>query len=109
MSRPARTLFPQTQRRAEALGERLRLARLRRRMSLAELAARVDVTRNTLSRLERGELSTSLGVLARVLAVLGLEEDLDRLAQDDELGQRLQDVRLRRPRRSPKGSQADGR
>jgi transcriptional regulator with XRE-family HTH domain len=109
MSRPARPLFPQTQRRAEALGERLRFARLRRRMSLAELAARVDVTRNTLSRLERGDLSTSLGVLARVLAVLGLEEDLDRLAQDDELGQRLQDVRLRRPRRSPKGSQADGR
>jgi transcriptional regulator with XRE-family HTH domain len=109
MSRPARPLFPQTQRRAEALGERLRFARLRRRMSLAELAARVDVTRNTLSRLERGDLSTSLGMLARVLAVLGLEEDLDRLAQDDELGQRLQDVRLRRPRRSPKGSQADGR
>lgn len=109
MSRPARPLFPQTQRRAEALGERLRLARLRRRMSLAELAARVDVTRNTLSRLERGDLSTSLGVLARVLAVLGLEEDLDRLAQDDELGQRLQDVRLRRPRRPSKGNQADGR
>jgi transcriptional regulator with XRE-family HTH domain len=78
-------------------------------MSLAELAVRVDVTRNTLSRLERGDLSTSLGVLARVLAVLGLEEDLDRLAQDDELGQRLQDVRLRRPRRPSKGNQADGR
>jgi transcriptional regulator with XRE-family HTH domain len=78
-------------------------------MSLVELAARVDVTRNTLSRLERGDLSTSLGVLARVLAVLGLEEDLDRLAQDDELGQRLQDVRLRRPRRPPKGNQADDR
>jgi len=68
-------------------------------MSLTELAARVDVTRHTLSRLERGDLSTSLGVLARVLGVLGLEDDLDRLARDDELGQRLQDVRLRRPRR----------
>lgn len=73
-------------------------------MSLADLAARVDVSRGTLSRLERGDLSTSVGVLARVLAVLGLEEDLDRLAQDDELGQRLQDVRLRRPRRTSKGS-----
>lgn len=100
MSRPSRPLFPQTQRRAEALGARLRLARLRRRMSLAELAERVDVTRGTLSRLERGDLSTSLGVLARVLGVLGLEENLDRLARDDELGQRLQDVRLRRPRRT---------
>lgn len=96
-------MFPQTQRRAEALGERLRLARLRRRMSLDDLAARVDVTRHTLSRLERGELSTGLGVLTRVLAVLGLEEDLDRIAQDDELGRRLQDVRQTRPRRSREG------
>lgn len=99
MPRPSRPLFPQTQRRAEALGERLRLARLRRRMSLDELAARVNVTRHTLSRLERGDMSTGLGVLARVLAVLGLEEDLDRIGQDDELGRRLQDVRQPRPRR----------
>lgn len=77
-------------------------------MSLTDLAARVDVTRHTLSRLERGDLSTSLGVLARVLGVLGLEEDLDRLAQDDEMGQRLQDVRLRRPRRSSGGERRDG-
>ena len=100
MPRKSHHLFPQTERRAEALGERLRLARLRRRMSLAELAARVGVTRHTLSRLERGDLSASLGVLAQVLAVLGLEEDLDRLARDDELGQRLQDAALRRPRRA---------
>jgi len=80
---------------------------MRRRMSLTELATRVDVTRHTLSRLERGDLSTSLGVLARVFAVLGLEEDLDLLARDDELGQRLQDVRLPRPRRSG-ASDGDG-
>jgi transcriptional regulator with XRE-family HTH domain len=76
-------------------------------MSLADLAVRVGVTRGTLSRLERGELSTSLATLARVLAVLGLDEDLDLLARDDELGQRLQDVRLTRPRRSRKRP-ADG-
>ncbi len=103
MPRPQRPLFPQTQRRAEALGERLRLARLRRRISLTDLAKRVDVNRNTLARLERGDLATSLGVLVRVLGVLGLEEDLDLLARDDELGQRLQDIRLPRPRRSPQG------
>jgi transcriptional regulator with XRE-family HTH domain len=108
MPRSERLLFPQTQRRAEALGERLRLARLRRRMPLTELAARVGVARQTLSRLEHGDLSTSLSVLAQVLAVLGLEEDLDDLARDDELGQRLQDVRLRRPRRSSPGKRSDG-
>lgn len=103
-----RPLYPQTQRRAEALGERLRLARLRRRISLADLAARVDSTRVTLARLERGDLSSNLGLLARVLAVLGLDADLDQLARDDELGQRLQDIRLRRPRRPSTRNRADG-
>jgi transcriptional regulator with XRE-family HTH domain len=68
-------------------------------MSQADLARRVGVSRDTLARLERGDLATSLGVLARILNVLGLEEDLDRLAADDELGQRLQDVQMKRPRR----------
>jgi len=77
-------------------------------MSLNDLAARVDVNRHTLARLERGNLSTSVAVLARVLGVLGLEEDLDRLAQDDELGQRLQDVRLPRPRRRTAEPRGDG-
>lgn len=103
MPRNSYPLYPQTQRRAEALGERLRLARMRRRMSLAELAKRVGVARGTLTRLERGDLTVSLGLLARVLTILGLEEDLDLLARDDELGQRLQDVRMRRPRRGPDG------
>jgi transcriptional regulator with XRE-family HTH domain len=76
-------------------------------MSLTELAGRVGATRATLARLERGELSTSLGLLASVLAVLGLEEDIDRLARDDELGRRLQDVRMRRPRR-PSREKRDG-
>ncbi len=74
-------------------------------MSLADLAKRVGVARDTLSRLEHGDLATSLGVLARVLSVLGLEEDLDLIADDDELGRRLQDVRQPRPRRSTKGRQ----
>ncbi len=107
MPRPARPLFPETQRRAEALGERLRLARLRRRISLTDLAARVDATRATLARLERGDLSASLGLLARVLGVVGLAADLDQLARDDELGQRLQDIRLRRPRRTSARRQTD--
>lgn len=99
MSKVERPVFPRTLRRAEALGERLRLARLRRRVSLTELAARTDASRTTLARLERGELTVGLAVLVRVLGVLGLEEDLDALARDDELGKRLQDLDLRRPRR----------
>jgi transcriptional regulator with XRE-family HTH domain len=107
MPRVARPLLPHTRRRAEALGERLRLARQRRGIPLVELAERVNTTRATLTRLERGDLTVSLALVVRVLGVLGLEEDLDKLAADDELGRRLQDVRMPRPRRARIARPAD--
>lgn len=98
MPRQTPPLCPRTRDRAIALGERLRLARRRRRLSLDDLAARVGTTRVTLGRLEHGDLSVSLALLVRVLGALELEEDLDRLAANDELGRRLQDARMPRPR-----------
>lgn len=99
ISKITRPIFPSARRRAAALGERLRLARLRRRMTVTEMAARVDASRTTIYHLERGDLSVSLAILVRVLAVLGLEEDLDLIVRDDLLGQRLQDLSLRQPRK----------
>ena len=107
MSRPTRTLFPKTERQAEALGQRLKAARLRRRMSKDEMAARVLVSRPTLRRLEAGDLSVSMAVLARVLEVLTLDADLDRIAEADDLGHRLADARTPRPHRSAATSLAD--
>ena len=72
------------------------------------MAARVDASRITLGRLEKGDLSVSLALLVRVLGVLGLEADLDHVARDDELGKRLQDLKLRRPRRASARKDADG-
>ncbi len=92
-------LFPATQRRAEGLGGRLRAARLRRRMSETEMAERSFVSRTTLRKLEAGDLSVSAAVLARVLEVLALDEDLDRIAANDELGNRLADARTPLPHR----------
>lgn len=94
MSRPSRVVFPRTQARLEALGVRLRTARLRRRISQMEMAVRVGVSRPTIDRLERGDPNVAVGVLARVLAVLGLEHDLDLPAGKDEIGQRLLDLAL---------------
>ncbi len=67
-------------------------------MTITEMAARVDCSRTTISHLERGDLTVSLAILARVLGVLALEDDLNLIARDDLLGQRLQDIALRRPR-----------
>ena len=100
MSRPQRPTFPGSRQRLDLLGERIRLARLRRRISAKEMAARVGVSRMTIHRLERGEPSISLGILERTLGVLGLDQDVDLLGGNDELGQRLQDLALTsRPRR----------
>jgi transcriptional regulator with XRE-family HTH domain len=69
-------------------------------MSATEMAKRMDVSRMTLYALERGELSVGLGVLVRALGVLGLEDDLARLAAEDETGRRLQDAMARPSRRT---------
>jgi transcriptional regulator with XRE-family HTH domain len=64
-------------------------------MSATEMAERMGVSRMTLYHLERGELSVGLGVLVRALGVLDLDNDLDRIAADDELGRRLLDAAAR--------------
>lgn len=93
--------YPAARRQAEALGQRLRAARLRRSMSQAVLAERIGVTIPTVAKLEAGNPATSLATLLRVLHVLGMSQHLDLLAADDELGRALQDAqRQRAPRRS---------
>jgi transcriptional regulator with XRE-family HTH domain len=71
------------------------------------MAARVDASRTTIQRLERGSLQISLAVLARVLEVLRLDDQLELIAAVDELGEQLSEARLKRPRRATAPSLAD--
>lgn len=102
---PKRTppTFPAGERQLKALGERLRAARLRRRLTQAVVAARVGVSKQTLAKLEAGNPSTSLATTLRLLQVLGLGQDVDRLAEHDELGRKLQDLEQVAP---PRGRSA---
>ena len=68
------------------LGERLSLARKRRGLTQAELAQRTQTTARTLYRLEHGDPTVSLGVLARVLDALELERELNSVLADDSVG-----------------------
>lgn len=81
------------------LGERLRLARLRRRLTATTVALRCDISRPTLVKVERGDPSVTLGTYLRVLATYGLDDDLAAVAGDDALGRRLQDLALPTPRK----------
>ena len=92
MSNRSVPTYPRYARLAEGLGERIRTARMRRRLTVTEMAERMGVTRPTVNRLEQGDLAVGLGVLVRALGVLGLDDDLAKLAADDELGRRLADA-----------------
>jgi len=99
MGREACNLLPRHARLLADLGENLRLARLRRQLSAEQVAERAGVSRSTLHLMENGSAGTSVGKLVQVLAVLGLEEDLSKVAADDVLGRKLEDARLSETRR----------
>ena len=94
MPKKAPSIVPAQQRVLEEFGGRLRLARKRRRLAMQSVAAQAGVSRQTLYKVEHGDASVTLGSYMRVLAVLGLERDVERLATDDPLGRRLQDLAL---------------
>ncbi len=98
-----KAFLPKQQRILAGVGENLRSARLRRRLSAAKVAECAGISRNTLYHLEKGSPSSSIATLFRVLIVLGLEEDLSLLAKDDLLGRTLEDAKLKSSRqRAPK-------
>lgn len=97
---------PAARRAIQALGERLRAARLRRKMTQAIMAERVGVTVPTLKKLEEGDPTTSLATMIRALSVLGLAGDIDKIGAEDRLGRELQDSELASPRPSRRRSVA---
>lgn len=81
------------------LGHDLALARRRRGISTADMAARLFVGRSTLWRLEKGDPNVSLGTLASAAFILQIHDRLAGLAAParDTLALKLDEVRL--PRR----------
>jgi transcriptional regulator with XRE-family HTH domain len=105
MGRNTPSLLPRISRLVEGYGSNLKLARLRRKFSAETVAQRAGISRKTLSRVEQGDPAVALGIYARVMQVLRLESDLEKLAADDLLGRKLQDVSLTTRRRAPKRSE----
>jgi transcriptional regulator with XRE-family HTH domain len=95
-------LTPRLSRLLRDLGNRIRLARLRRKHSAEIVAQRAGITRKTLSRVERGDGAVALGIYSRVLQALRLDQDLSSIAADDVLGRKLQDAGIEPKQRAPK-------
>ena len=88
-------LFPKHQRVLDQMGEQIKLARKRRKLTTTQVAERAGISRNTLYLLEKGKHSVSIGALFNVLRVLGLSDDFLKLAADDVFGRKLQDLELK--------------
>ncbi len=84
------------------VGEQIRLARLRRDLTIAQIAERATCSELTVMRVERGVPTVAIGIYLRVLFALGLDESILFLAKDDEVGRTLQDLDLRHRQRASK-------
>ena len=69
---------------------------------MEQVAERADISRPTLHSIERGNSNVTIGAYVKVLAILGLEDDIARVATDDILGRKLQDFGLTVKKRAPK-------
>lgn len=88
------TVFPKNQKVLNQLGENIKLAYRRRGYSQLLISERTGLSRLTIRRIEQGDPKVSIGHYVSVLSVLGLVEDFAKIASDDELGRKLQDIKL---------------
>lgn len=104
MKKVKRPLFPNSQKVLDIFGENIKLARLRRKLSLNQVSERAGIAQATLQKIEKGDEAVSMGNYFRVLHTLRLEDDFLKVAEDDELGRKLQDIGMTTKKRAPKKS-----
>lgn len=94
MNRKKQILFPKHRKILEQVGENIKLARKRRKLTTLQVAERAGIDRSTLYHIEKGNGSVSMGAWFNTLRVLGLQDDFLKLAADDDFGRKLQDMQL---------------
>ena len=86
----------------QVVGEQIRLARLRRNLSIAQIAERATCSPLTVSRIEKGVPTVTIGIYLRVLYALQMDDDILLLAKEDVMGKALQDLSLKKRKRASK-------
>lgn len=105
MGKKAVTVMPSTEKILETMGEQIKLARLRRQLSVELVAERAGISRATLWNVEKGSPSVAIGIYAATLHALNnMDKDLLLIAKDDEFGKKMQDMNMQVKKRAPKGN-----
>jgi transcriptional regulator with XRE-family HTH domain len=86
------SISPLAKRQLRQMGENIKMARLRRDLSIRDVAQRAGLSPNTVVSLEKGATGVSIGAIANVMHSLGLAEHIGQLGQNDELGRKLLDL-----------------
>ncbi|MGI9278713.1 MAG: helix-turn-helix domain-containing protein [Endozoicomonas sp.] len=99
-------IFPKNRKILEQLGENIKLAYKRRSYTQSQISERTGLSRLTIRKIEQGDPKVSIGHYVAVLSVLGLVEDFAQVANDDELGRKLQDIKLMASKKEPQKGKA---
>ena len=94
MNKKKQILFPRHKEVLKQMGENIKLARKRRKITTIQVAERANIVRSTLYLIEKGNSGVAIGAYFNVLRVLGLQNDFLKIASDDEFGRKLQDIEL---------------
>lgn len=87
-------LYPKAAKALVTLGENLRLARKRRKITAGMMAERANLSLMTLRSIERGSPHVAMSNYMAVIFCLGFQDDIAAVAADDVLGRNLQDAAL---------------
>lgn len=93
-NRRSAVIFPKNRKILEQLGTNIKLAYKRRGYTQSQISERTGLSRLTIRKIEQGSSVVSIGHYISVLSVLGLADDFAKVALDDELGRKLQDIKL---------------
>lgn len=96
-------ILPSTEDILKTMGEQIKMARLRRNLSVRLVAERAGISRTSLWNVENGSPSVAIGIYAAVLHALNnMDQDLLLVAKDDIMGRRMQDLNLPVRKRAPR-------
>lgn len=103
MAKKSTILTSEMEQALEKMGLRIKNARLRRNITAEEIADRAGISKGTLTSIEKGIATVSIGVYVSALNVLGMEKDLELVAMDEEGKQKYEKVYLKKRERAAKG------